>query len=110
MQAASLRSISYTQSLGLDDARAVFFAFDAEEAERIRRDWEREEIDLPLDIAEAPYRDLGDPLLRYLRQLTADPDVVVSVVMPELVFSGWRGSSTTSARSTSSACSSSSRA
>ena len=30
------------------------------------------------------------PLLRYLRGLTADPDVLVSVVMPELVFSGWR--------------------
>ena len=82
-------SIKYTQTLGLDDARAVFFAFDADEAKRIRTDWEREAIDLPLDIAEAPYRDLGDPLQRYLRQLTAEPDVVVSVVMPELIFSGW---------------------
>lgn len=88
VQAASLRSIKYTQTLGLDDTRAVFFAFDADEAKRIRSDWEREEIDLPLDIAEAPYRDLGDPLQRCLRQLTAEPDVVVSVVMPELIFSG----------------------
>ena len=89
VQAASLRSIKYTQTLGLDDARAVFFAFDADEAKRIRSDWEREEIDLPLDIVEAPYRDLGDPLQRYLREITADPDAVVSVVMPELIFSGW---------------------
>jgi hypothetical protein len=89
VQAASLRSIKYTQALGLDDPRAVFFAFDVDEAKKIRRDWEREEIDLPLDVAEAPYRDLGDPLLHYLRGLTADPDTVVSVVMPELIFSGW---------------------
>jgi amino acid transporter len=89
VQAASLRSIKYTQTLGFDDTRAVFFAFDADEAKRIRSDWEREEIDLPLDIAEAPYRDLGDPLQRYLRELTTDPDAVVSVVMPELIFSGW---------------------
>jgi hypothetical protein len=89
VQAASVRAIRYTQTLGLDDTRAVFFAFDAEEAKRIRSDWEREEIDLPLDIAEAPYRDLGEPLLAYLRALAADPDVVVSVVMPELIFSGW---------------------
>jgi amino acid transporter len=89
VQAASLRSIKYTQALGLDDARAVFFAFDVDEAKKIRRDWEREEVDLPLDVAEAPYRDLGDPLLHYLRGLTADPDTVVSVVMPELIFSGW---------------------
>jgi amino acid transporter len=89
VQAASLRAINYTRALGLDDAKAVFFAFDSDEARRIRRDWEREEIDLPLEIAEAQYRDLGDPLLRYLRNLTEDPDVVVSVVMPELIFRGW---------------------
>jgi amino acid transporter len=89
VQAASLRAINYTQALGLDDARAVFFAFDGDEARKIRTDWQRQEIDLPLEIAEAPYRDLGDPLLQYLRGLTSDPSVVVSVVMPELIFSGW---------------------
>ena len=90
IQAASLRALSYAESLGLPDTRAVFFAFDADEARRMRIDWEREGLELPLDVVEAPYRDLGDPLLKHLRELTADPDVVVSVVMPELVFSGWR--------------------
>ena len=45
-------------------------------------------LGLPLEIVEAPFRDLGDPLRGYLRELTADPDVAVSVVMPELVFNG----------------------
>jgi hypothetical protein len=89
VQAASLRAVNYTRALGLHDAKAVFFAFDADEARKIRRDWQREEIDLPLEVLEAPYRDLGDPLVRYLRALTADPDVLASVVMPELVFTGW---------------------
>jgi amino acid transporter len=89
VQAASLRAVNYTRSLGLEDAKAVFFAFDAEEARRVRRDWEREEIELPLEVEEAPYRDLTDPLRRYLRDLTQETDAVVSVVMPELVFSGW---------------------
>jgi hypothetical protein len=35
-------------------------------------------------------RDLGDPLLRYIRELTSDLDVAVNVVMPELVLHGWR--------------------
>lgn len=60
------------------------------DARRIERDWEREGIELPLEIVEAPYRDLGDPLRRYLRALTADPELAVSVVMPELVLAGWR--------------------
>jgi amino acid transporter len=90
VQAASLRAVQYTESLGLPNTRALFFAFDEDEARRVKRDWEREHLDLPLDIIEAPFRDLGEPLLEHLRGLTADRDVVVSVVMPELVFPGWR--------------------
>ena len=82
--------MNYARTLGLADTKAVFFAFDSDEAKRIERDWEREGLGVPLEIVEAPFRDLGDPLLDYLRELTADPDVAVSVVMPELVFSGSR--------------------
>jgi amino acid transporter len=89
VQAASLRAINYTRALGLEDAKAVFFAFDPDEARSVEDDWRREEIDLPLDVLEAPYRDLGDPLLHYTRGLTEDPDVLVAVVMPELIFGGW---------------------
>jgi len=90
VQAASLRALNYLQTLGLADAGAVFFAFDEDEARTMEREWSRAELDVPLEIVEASYRDLGDPLLGYLRELTADPEVLVSVVMPELVFSGWR--------------------
>jgi hypothetical protein len=86
---ASLRAISFAETLELEDVRAVFFAFDADEAHDIRRDWERYGVELPLDVVEAPYRDLGVPLLSYLRPLTADGAVAV-VVMPELVVHGWR--------------------
>ena len=90
VQAASLRALNYMQTLELADAGAVFFAFDESEARRMEREWSRAELEIPLEIVEASYRDLGDPLLRYLRDLTIDPEVLVSVVMPELVFSGWR--------------------
>jgi hypothetical protein len=90
VHAATLRAVNYVRSLGLDDAGAVFFAFDSEEAERVRQEWRRGRVNLPLEVVEAPYRDLGDPLLDYLRPLTADPAARVSVVMPELVFNGVR--------------------
>ncbi len=44
---------------------------------------------MPLDLDDAPYRDIGTPLLAYIRELTADPDTVVNVVMPEMVVHGW---------------------
>jgi amino acid transporter len=87
---ASLRAINYARTLRLDDVRAVFFAFDADEARRIRDEWQRQEIEIPLEVVEAPFRDLGDPLRAYLRELTGDGGTVVSVIMPELVVSGWR--------------------
>jgi amino acid transporter len=90
VHAATLRAGNYVRALELGDAGAVFFAFDAEEAERVRQEWRRGRVDLPLEIVEAQYRDLGDPLLDYLRPLTAGPVARVSVVMPELVFSGAR--------------------
>jgi hypothetical protein len=87
---ASLRAINYARSLDVEDVRAVYFAFDAAEARRMRDEWQRQEIEIPLEIAEAQFRDLGDPLREYLRDLTSDPGTLVSVVMPELVVSGWR--------------------
>jgi signal transduction histidine kinase len=61
----------------------------AEEDEaRIERDWRRFSVGLPLEIVDAPFRDLGKPLLAHLRQITADPDAVAVVVMPELVVRG----------------------
>ncbi len=86
--AASMRAVNYAGTLGVEDTRAVFFAFDSEEADRLREEWSKVGISLPLEIEEAHFRDMGDPLIRYLREITADPDAVAVVIMPELIFSG----------------------
>jgi hypothetical protein len=83
-----LRAVNYADALGLEDTRAVFFAFDAEDADRLRAEWAARPMGIPLEIEEAHYRDLGDPLRRYLRRITAEPGTVAVVVMPELIFSG----------------------
>jgi hypothetical protein len=88
--AASMRAAHYASTLGFEDTRAVSFAFDADEADRLSREWRGRKMPVPLEIAEAQFRDLGEPLLRYLREITADPETVAVVVMPELVFGGWR--------------------
>ena len=88
--AATMRAVHYASTLGFEDTKAIFFAFDAEEAARMQSDWRERKIPCELEIQEAPFRDIGDPLLRYLNAITADPDAVAVVVMPELVFRGWR--------------------
>ncbi len=90
VNAASMRAVNYARTLGLRDTRAINFAFSAEEAETIRREWLAHEPHIPLDVDEAPYRDIGTPLLSYLHGLTGDGHTEAIVVMPELVVRGFR--------------------
>jgi amino acid transporter len=87
--AASMRALNWAEAVGLPDTRAVNFAFDETEAAEIRRKWKAEDARVPLEVLEAPYRDIGDPLLAYLRNLTESGDDVL-VVLPEVVVRGWR--------------------
>jgi hypothetical protein len=88
MHVVSVRALVYAQSLGLDQTRAVYFSSDEDQLMRLEREWQRLDLDLPLDIVDAPFRDLGAPLLAHLRKITADPQAVAVVVMPELVVRG----------------------
>ncbi len=88
VHAGALRALSYAQALGVEDIRAVSFAIGEGDAVSFRREWEGAGLVLPLDLSDAPYRDIGTPLRAYIRELTADPDVVVNVVMPEMVVRG----------------------
>ncbi|MGH2997911.1 MAG: APC family permease [Gaiellaceae bacterium] len=90
VNATSMRALNYVRALGVDDAKAVHFAFSSDDAADIRRAWSLHGPALPLEVPEAPYRDIGQPLLAYIRELTAEPGTAVLVVMPELVTRGWR--------------------
>ncbi|HEU5216144.1 MAG TPA: APC family permease [Gaiellaceae bacterium] len=86
--AASMRALNWGEAVGLPDTRAVNFAFDEIEAAGIRRKWLAEDARVPLEVLAAPYRDIGDPLLAYLRGLTGGGHDVL-VVLPELILRGW---------------------
>jgi amino acid transporter len=88
LNAASLRALLYARSLGFRDTTAVFFSLEEDGAAGIEREWQRLPTRIPLDVVDAPYRDLGKPLLTYLRRVTADPEAVAVVVMPELIVRG----------------------
>jgi amino acid transporter len=88
VHAGALRATNYARSLGIEDTRAVSFAFSSADAQAFEYEWHRSQMALPLDLSDAPFRDVGTPLLAYLRELTADPGTVVNVVMPEIVVRG----------------------
>jgi len=88
VNAVSLRALIYARSLALDETRAVYFSLEDGDAAKFRRAWDQFPTGLPLDVVDAPFRDLGKPLLAQIRRITSDPEAVAVVVMPELVVRG----------------------
>jgi amino acid transporter len=88
INAVSARALVYAQGLGLERTRAVFFSFEEGDSFELEAGWRGLGLDVPLEVIDAPYRDLGEPFLEYLRRSTAQPGTVVNVVMPELVVRG----------------------
>jgi hypothetical protein len=85
-----MRAVNYATTLGIENTQAIHFAFSHDDARQIRREWSLHGPRLPLGVDEAPYRDIGGPLLTYLRDLTAEEGTAVLVLMPELITRGWR--------------------
>ena len=86
---ATMRAIVYGKSLRPAELRAVYFATDPHDAGEIVEAWHDWGVDVPLTLVEAPFRDIGPPLLDEVHEILARRDTVVTVVLPELVPTHW---------------------
>jgi amino acid transporter len=87
---ATIRALNYARSLGASETRAVYFDLDPEAASRIEREWSDAAVDIPLDVVEAPFRDLTGPMLAEVRRVTEREDTICAVVIPEFLVAKWR--------------------
>jgi len=87
---ASLQAIEYAIRIS-DNVRVCSIEVDPAETERLNQRWEQWKIDLPLDVVQSPYREIGIPLIAYLheRDATNTDDIPTVVVMPEFVVNRW---------------------
>jgi amino acid transporter len=85
-----LRALQF--ALGLRcPVHALHVATDEAVAEKLKEQWRKLEIDVPLEILPSPYRSLAAPLLEYVDQaLAEDPEAFVAIVIPEFVPQHWR--------------------
>jgi hypothetical protein len=84
---ATKRALNYAETLEASETRAVYFELDPDEARKIQETWVEERMRIPLDIVEAPFRDLTRPMLEEVRRFTSKPGTLVMVVMSELIVS-----------------------
>jgi amino acid transporter len=83
---ATLQAIEYAETLSPTDLRAVSFGLDPAETAKLADQWLEYKIQVPLELEDSPYRDIGQSLVNYLKGFRLDDsDRVVTVVIPEFV-------------------------
>jgi len=87
----SLMAIDYALRLHPEHLLAVSIAPDEAAEASLREQWRQYGLTLPLEVVEAPYRDLVPPVLAFLDELDArnGDDHVTTVILPEFVVTHW---------------------
>ena len=86
----TIRAVNYARSLGAAETRALYFDLDPEEAHKLEQQWWDSQLPIPLDVLEAPFRDLTGPMLDEVRRYSSREDTVVNVIIPEFIVQKWR--------------------
>lgn len=87
---SALMALRYARSVHADHLVALTVAIDEEHADRIRGDWERFHVSVPLEILESPYRDLTGVVVQRLDELDREwGHDYVSVIIPQMVTEKW---------------------
>lgn len=85
MHRGTLEALEYAKTLSAQ-VRAVHVEAGGEANPRIKRMWDQWEKEIPLVVIPAPYRDLTEPLLEYIRQIREQEGYdLVTVILPEFV-------------------------
>ncbi|MEU7911753.1 APC family permease [Microbispora bryophytorum] len=86
----TLRALAYARATRPSTLEAVTVSVDADEANRLREEWDRRGIEAPLKILDSPYREITGPVLEYVKSLRRrSPRDVVTVYIPEYVVGRW---------------------
>lgn len=85
-----LRALRFAVGLSCP-VEAVHVGIDEAAADKLRKQWERLEVDVPLTVLDSPYRSLTAPVLEYVdAALARNPEAFVAVILPEFVPQHWR--------------------
>ncbi|MEU6414616.1 APC family permease [Microbispora sp. NPDC046933] len=86
----TLRALAYARATRPSSLEAVTVSVDADEANRLKDEWDRRGIEVPLKILDSPYREITGPILDYVKSLRRrSPRDVVTVYIPEYVVGRW---------------------
>ena len=86
----TLRALAYAKATRPARMEAVTVNVDDAETDRLKADWDRSGIPLPLTVVSSPYREISRPVIEYVRRLRREsPRDIVTVYVPEYVLGHW---------------------
>ncbi|MGH9224080.1 MAG: APC family permease [Acidimicrobiales bacterium] len=85
-----IKALKYARSLRPNHLLALYISFDDDDREEMERQWEGFGLDVPLEVVHSPYRELVEPVERYLEDLDRRwNNDTITVVIPEFVVGKW---------------------
>ena len=86
----TLRAVAYARATQPSYLEAVTVDVDEAETLRLKEDWERANIPVPLTVVASPYREITRPVVGYVKRLRREsPRDIVTVYIPEYVLGHW---------------------
>ncbi|MGQ0743014.1 MAG: APC family permease [Acidimicrobiales bacterium] len=85
-----IKALNYAVSLRPNHLLALYVSFEDEDRQAMERQWKRARIATTLEIVPSPYRDLVDPVSRFLDDLDGRwTNDTITVIIPEFVLGRW---------------------
>ncbi len=86
----TMRALAYAMASRPARLEAVTVDFDEDETLRLRQEWDRSSMPLPLTVISSPFREISRPVIEYVRRLRREsPRDIVTVYIPEYVLGHW---------------------
>jgi amino acid transporter len=86
----TLRALAYARATRPSYLEAVTVEVDEAETRRLKEEWDRAGIEVPLTVVASPYREITRPVLEYVKSLRRDsPGDIVTLYVPEYVLGHW---------------------
>jgi amino acid transporter len=86
----TLRALAYARATKPGHLEAITVNVDEAETLRLKQEWDRSDIPVPLTVVASPYREITRPIVQYVKQLRREsPRDIVTVFIPEYVLGHW---------------------
>jgi amino acid transporter len=90
MQKPVLKALDYAIAARHEGLEAVHISIDDEETRQLKRDWVKQNIQVPLRIVQSPYRDISWPLISYIKDRREEHgSEVITVYTPIYIVGHW---------------------